>query len=250
MVDMAQGQPEPLRDLPRAQHSLVCPPVHRNLPLDLTLTSKNNYASVPNSSEEFQNLLWRNCLPRKNARGRAEKAQAKGTFSLERKTRVKRNVPFGDLFDTGAVDIPMLAAGETVGVLGIKPSRLERFLENYPLSPAGQTGRGKGSRRLFSPDDIRRLAIAKYLLDDRFTPKLVANILERLAEEHLIDYDQHGEVYRSVVLERDPKSGARTCDIIGERVPSGKNVYYRLNFSDVTAEIDRRITAALEKRRK
>ncbi len=75
-----------------------------------------------------------------------------------------RQMEIDDLFGGPVLEIPMLTSGEVTGILGIRMWRLERFLENYPLS-AGKPGSGLGSRRLFSPDDVRRLFIAKWLLD-------------------------------------------------------------------------------------
>lgn len=170
---------------------------------------------------------------------------------MPRKKQIKS---LGDVFDTGQeIEIPILSSGEVVEILGIKPGRLERFLANYPLSPAGQTGRGKGSRRLFSPDDVRRLGIAKWLLDDGFRPQSLANILEQMQDERLIDYDEKGELYLGIVMSRDPQSDKREFEFFHShsgKPPSGRAGYYALDFGDVITKIDQRIAAALEKRRK
>ena len=148
------------------------------------------------------------------------------------------------------LQFPILTSGEVVNLLGIDMPRLERFLENYPLS-AGQPGRGKGSRRLFSAPDIQRLAIAKWLLDDGFQPALVAEIMEELSDSDLIDYDENGEKYLSLALERDPISKKRTHSLIYSRsgvLKATKAEYYILNLHELVTDVDKRINRTLQNR--
>lgn len=165
----------------------------------------------------------------------------------------KENKAFEELFSGPTVEIPMLTSGEVTAILDIKMWRLERFLENYPLK-AGRPGKGQGSRRLFSSDDVRRLFIAKWLLDDGFQPTLVAEILGELNDRHFTEYDSEGnELSLSLVLKRDAKSEQRTSVIIASqsgRAPVTKDSYYVLEFDPLVAEVDQRITKALQRRAK
>src|SRR5207245_9467850 len=65
--------------------------------------------------------------------------------------------------------------GEVAGVLGIPVWRLQKFLDSpqYQLSAEGKLGSGAGSRRVFTREDIYRIAIAKHLVQDGFAAKFV-----------------------------------------------------------------------------
>jgi DNA-binding transcriptional MerR regulator len=170
------------------------------------------------------------------------------------KRKPARRAEFDLLLGGATLEIPMLTSREVLEMLDIKMSRLERFLENYEGLWAGQPGKGQGSRRLFSSDNVRRLFIAKWLLDDRFQPKVVAEIADELSDRRFIDYDKEGgELYPSLVMQRDPKSEARTFHIHWSRsgrAPAMEGAYYVLDLYPLIAEVDQRIQAALEKRRK
>jgi DNA-binding transcriptional MerR regulator len=165
--------------------------------------------------------------------------------------RKKQIKSLEDVFGGEALEIPILSSGEVVEILRIKPGRLERFLANYPLD-AFQPKEGQGHRRLFRPDDVRRLGIAKRLLDDGFRPQFVADIVKHMRDERLIDYDEKGELYLGIFMSRHPQSDKRTFKFFHShsgKPPSEESWYCALDFGDVITKIDQRITAALEKRR-
>jgi DNA-binding transcriptional MerR regulator len=167
------------------------------------------------------------------------------------------NSAFEEVFGGEALQIPMLTSREVTETLGIKMPRLERFLENYELEPA-QRGQGQGTQRLFSLDNVRRLAIAKWLLADGFQPRLVAKIIEDLKDRQFVEYDNAGrELSLSLVLRRDPELKKRKAEIVSTRSGKAapmkealKNAYYSLDLDPLIAEVDERVREVLLRRGK
>ncbi len=139
---------------------------------------------------------------------------------------------------------PQFSAGAVAKLVGIEVSKLQNLLDcrRYRFEP-GQLGEGKGSRRWFTTKDVYRIGIAAFLLKDGFAPKLIAQVLKNIDDQHLIDFDERGEVYTGIKLIRTAQ-GPKLGFFRSGRPPitPGGNVYYTLDLSDVTAEIDRRIS--------
>jgi DNA-binding transcriptional MerR regulator len=158
----------------------------------------------------------------------------------------------GVLLPMASVEIPILTSVEVTEILNINPPRLERFQDNYPALRAGRPGKGRGSRRLFSPDDVLRIAIAKWLLDDGFQPTFVGEIMTELQDRRLSDFDERGDRRDLILmLERDESSGKRTFELASSKtgeVPTGRTHYYSLNLSPLSSDVCQRIRMALERR--
>jgi hypothetical protein len=143
--------------------------------------------------------------------------------------------------------VPQFSAGAVAKIVGLDDWRLQKLLDSrgYPLKPSGQLGEGKGSRRWFTTNDIYRIGIAVFLAKDGFAPKLVAKILENIDDRHLLDFDERGEVYTGIKLVRTgsgPKLGFFRSRHPPEIKPGGE-VYYVLDLSKVTGDLDRRVSA-------
>lgn len=155
------------------------------------------------------------------------------------------------LLPMASLEIPMLTSVEVTEILQIKAPRLERFQDNYPALKAGQPGKGRGTRRLFSANDVLRIAVAKWLLDDRFQPCFVGEILEDLQHLRLFDFDENGQqLDLLLMLERDA-SGRRTPDFVYSKsgqVPSGRKTYYTLDLFPLFQDVNQRINDVLVKR--
>lgn len=150
-----------------------------------------------------------------------------------------------DLLSTPPLKLAKFGTGEVAKILGEEMWRIQKFLSSvrYPLSPTGQLGRGKGSRRLFSIKEVYRIGIAAFLIRDGFAPKLVSQILERVEDEDLIDYDPQGEVHTGITLSRTgtgPKLGFFRSGN-PPAITSGGKLYYALDLTEVTGDIDRRV---------
>lgn len=84
--------------------------------------------------------------------------------------------------------VESFGTGEVAKIVGIPVWRLQKFLDSpqYQLSAEGKLGEGSGSRRIFSREDIYRIAIAKHLVQDGFAAKFAGALLEQIE-----DYDFH-----------------------------------------------------------
>jgi len=164
------------------------------------------------------------------------------------------------LIETGfggfAVDIPVFSTGEAAEILGVEIWRLQKFVdvESYRISPSGQLGRGRGSRRTFYPVDIYRLATASRLVRDGFAPKHVAKVLEHLDDEDLSgEMSEQGAITRCGIYFTRGKTGPAVHFFPSGKPPkiteSGPE-YYILDLDLLADEIDQRIKVVLEKRKK
>jgi hypothetical protein len=140
-------------------------------------------------------------------------------------------------------------AGEVATILGVPMWRLQKFIDSpqYKFSPEGKLGKGQGSRRVFTREDIYRVALAARLVEDGFAAKFVGSILEQFEDYDFNEsHDQEGKVVPSPGLlgllrgaggpkfkffhnDRPPKLGEQDSP------------YYVLNIHEVTGEIDKRI---------
>ncbi len=159
-----------------------------------------------------------------------------------------------DVLDLGEIEVPRFSTGEVAEILDLPIWRVQKFIDvkSYRISPTGQLGRGPGSRRTFSKLDLYRIGIAAFLIRDGFAPWLVADVLESLEDHDIYDLDAFGDaIYGGIALRR----GAKEPEVElfrSEHPPKMGNegLYYVLDLWQVIGKIDRRIKAALEKRRK
>ncbi len=141
--------------------------------------------------------------------------------------------------------------GEVAEILGVPMWRLHKFLSpQYQLSSTEQLGgKGHGSRRVFTVDDVYRIAIAGRLNGDGFAPKFIGEIMSHLKEHELIDRDNQGEeVVMGITFTRGKKgvqprvlpSGSPELKVAGD-------TYYALDFMDIIDEINARIAKLRER---
>jgi hypothetical protein len=152
-------------------------------------------------------------------------------------------------------DLPKYGTGEVAEILGIKMWRLQKFLDSprFQLSASGQVGKGQGSRRLFTKEDMYRLGTAFFLTKDGFGPKLVSEVLQRVEDRDLNDVDEDSRPVRwHIVLihgRNEPKIELRRSGDPGTNDEEG-DIYYTLDLGDITEEIDRRIVSLENSRRR
>src|SRR5690349_1900940 len=87
--------------------------------------------------------------------------------------------------DTRPLLVPTFTAKEVLKVLEIEKWRLQQFLNSpkYELSASGgKRGSGRGSYRLFTTEDILRLAVADQLVRDGFSYKFIAKAVQQLED--------------------------------------------------------------------
>jgi len=150
-------------------------------------------------------------------------------------------------------EFPRFSSGEAAEVLKMPIWRLQKFLdlESYPLWPTAQLGRGKGKRRMFSKEDLYRVAIADFLLKDGFTPKVVAEVLQMIEDRDFINYDDEGESTLGFYMIREPSTRERPVRLFRpDRSHPPREAYYSLDFGFPMGEVEVGIREALEKRKK
>lgn len=157
---------------------------------------------------------------------------------------------FGTLFPPSpAPEIPAFGTGEVAEILGVPIWRLQKFLDSpmYQLSPEESLGKGRGSRRVFSREDIYRIAIAKHLVQDGFAAKFVGLLLQQIDDSDFYEsHDQDGRevtppgwlglirgtsrpVLKLFYSKRPPNLGEKDSP------------YYVLNLDEAIGEVDKRI---------
>jgi MerR HTH family regulatory protein len=153
----------------------------------------------------------------------------------------------GDRYET-----PRFSTGEAAEVLKMPIWRLQKFLDlkSYPLWPTAQLGRGKGKRRMFSKEDLYRVAIADFLLKDGFTPKVVAEVLQMIEDRNFINYDEKGEATLGFYILRESVTRTRSFRLFRpDRSRPPKDAYYALDFGLPMGEVETGIREAIEKRK-
>jgi hypothetical protein len=148
-----------------------------------------------------------------------------------------------------APQIPAFGTGEVAQILGLPIWRVQKFLDSpqYNLSPEGKLGSGQGSRRVFTSDDIVRIAIAVRMVQDGFAAKFVGSILEEIEDYDLSwKHDQEGkEVPPPAILGLTRGEKRTIVKLFDSRRPprlgEKDSPYYLLNLDEVKEEVDKRI---------
>ena len=149
-----------------------------------------------------------------------------------------------DALRTPAFPVETFGTGEVAQILDVPMWRLQKFLQGqrYDLSPTGQIGKGRGSRRLFTRMDIYRIAIAARLTQDGFAPTFVAEAVQQIDDEDFID--PMGYAVDSVfAFERREGRPAPRVYPAKQPLKMGKpdSPYYVLDLSEIIHEVDGRI---------
>jgi hypothetical protein len=147
---------------------------------------------------------------------------------------------------TEAVEVPSFGTGEAAEILGIPIWRLQKFLNSrgYHLSPTGKLGRGRGSRRVFSQEDLHRVALAAWLVKDGFAPRFVGAVMEQLDDKQVGVYigDEGEEVPLVLAFYRGKEGPIVTTLRKGANLKRSDSPYYRVDLTGVFGEIDGRIS--------
>ena len=158
-----------------------------------------------------------------------------------------KTAPNDDFFsEVPVAEIPRFGSGQVAEILGVELWQLNRFLSRYELSSSGQLGEGRGSRRVYTAEDIYRIKTAMFLIRDGFALKLVAQIMQRLEDEDFYGVLSEEGNFRSIGIslwrseKGRPEVRFYRADKPPEVTPESK-AYYLLNLSTVTRDIDRRI---------
>lgn len=160
-----------------------------------------------------------------------------------------KNEPETIFPNSPAPEIATFGTGEVAQILGLPIWRVQKFLDSpqYNLSPEWQLGSGPGSRRVFTRDDIVRIAITVQMLQDGFAVKSVGSILEGIEDYDLSwSRDQEGNYAPPsdlLTLKRSENGPVpKLCDSarppkLGEK----DSPYYVLNLDEIRREVDKGI---------
>jgi hypothetical protein len=164
---------------------------------------------------------------------------------------VKRNTNSFEKLFKGIPNIALetFPAGEVAEILRVPMWRLQKFIDSpqYKFTPEGRLGKGQGSRRVFTREDIYRVAIAARLAADGFAAKFVGSILEELVDYDFYEsYDREGrEVTSRGLLGLLRSAGGPKLKFFDSQCPpkpgEKDSPYYVLNIDEITGEIDQRI---------
>jgi DNA-binding transcriptional MerR regulator len=165
---------------------------------------------------------------------------------------MKRKHPNESFFVTGSASMPAFGTGDAAEILGIPIWRLQKFLDSrqYNLSPEGKLGSGRGSRRVFSQEDLHRIALANWLVKDGFAPQFVGSVVERLDDNEVGAYINHEGEETSVGIAFYRSADGPTVRVYTvQRAPAmgeKNSPFYRLDLEDVWQEVDRKINKKAE----
>lgn len=75
-------------------------------------------------------------------------------------------------------------SNEVCELVGIGPLLLNKFVERktYGIQPSVRRGKGRGGRRLFSPDDVSGIAFVWWLFESGLRSGVIENILDQICE--------------------------------------------------------------------
>lgn len=151
-------------------------------------------------------------------------------------------------------EIPSFGTGEVAEILDVPIWRLQKFLDSpsYRLSSEGRLGHGRGSRRVFSTEDIYRIAIAVRMVGDGFSAAVVGPFLQEIEDRNF--WSRRDAVGNElpppamIGLKRGPNGPQLThYDALNVPTFGGKNSpYYLLDLDEITTEINRRIAKRTE----
>lgn len=157
-----------------------------------------------------------------------------------------------DVFQTAIANVPHFGSGEVAEILGLEPWELHRVLGRYQLTSSGQLGRGKGSRRWFTTEDVYRIATARFLIRDGFSRQIVSSIVQTLEDRDFYGaHNETGDFSDLGILLRRTNEGPRVEIFRSDSPPELRlegAVYYALGLDRVTGAIQRRIQEIRKKR--
>lgn len=167
--------------------------------------------------------------------------RCKDSIAVRKMRKKKTRQASDEFFQTPELPTHIFRAGDVGRILGIEKWRLEKFLtgKQFRLSASGQLGKGQGSWRLFSHQDIYRLGIANRMVNDGFTAKFVSVVLQEVEDSELLDFDEHGRsTAPNLGLFRSNK-GPYVAFVSAEK----SEPYYVLKLWELIRDIDKRIHA-------
>ena len=105
---------------------------------------------------------------------------------------------------------------DVLRLVGIRLIYLNKFVERklYGIKPYVRSGRGRGSRRIFSSGDVRAIALVWWLFESGLRAKVIQDILKQLSGSNApSSYEATNSILNSgcdlLVVTRLPRSATR-----------------------------------------
>ena len=98
---------------------------------------------------------------------------------------------------------------EVSELVGIGPVLLNKFVERgmYGIRPSVRRGKGRGGRRLFSPDDVFGIALVWWLFESGLRSNVIQVVLDQICETKSAGADQAA---KRLMLRKTPIVSIRT----------------------------------------
>jgi DNA-binding transcriptional MerR regulator len=143
-------------------------------------------------------------------------------------------------------EIQIFELSEVADLLDLTPSTVKNWTIGRPLTikPSIRASRGKGSRNLYSRDDVRVLALAAQLSRDGFAPNTVQKVLKELkGRSHLLGSPLSALVISSSGGKPEIKflSGGSITIGVYEQLRADLIGRYVLNLAKLVSWVDGRI---------
>jgi DNA-binding transcriptional MerR regulator len=150
-----------------------------------------------------------------------------------------------DLLEMGGVELETFGTGEVARLLDVEIWRVQKYLDSpkYQLSPSGKLGFGRGSRRVFTRQDLYRLAIANWMRRDGFDAAFIAHALQSLRDEEVLGVGEEEREIDYVLAVRRSGAGPVVEVKTEGRISQAprEKYYYVLRLREVIAEVAMRI---------
>jgi DNA-binding transcriptional MerR regulator len=107
-------------------------------------------------------------------------------------------------------------SNEVCDLVGIRPLLLNKFVERktYGIQPSVRSGKGRGGRRLFSPDDVFGIALVWWLFESGLRSNVVQIVLDGVCQAKSARADQAAKrliekKIQSVRVQIEPRESPR-----------------------------------------
>jgi hypothetical protein len=161
-----------------------------------------------------------------------------------------------DVLSTPELEVPrFFGAGAVAKILKIDDWRVQKFLTStqYGLSSSEKSATVQGARRVFTDLDVLRIGVAAHLTRDGFTPTLVAQVIDTIANNELLGVDNRGrDAHFGLALSRGEKSPAVDVFLWDERQEFVKQnqPYYQLDLGEFCKTVRRSMKEVNDSKRK
>jgi hypothetical protein len=83
-------------------------------------------------------------------------------------------------------------SNEVCELVSIAPLLLNKFVERktYGIQPSVRSGKGRGGRRLFSPDDVFGIALVWWLFESGLRSNVIQSVLDGICQAKSVRADQ------------------------------------------------------------